>query len=88
MLCFPLGLSCKVFSSLTCKGRQFLTFLLSLSVAVMLIRQATNNLLKLGIIREDGRSIREGLPAWNEKALFYTEKEMRELVDMLEMRVI
>ena len=51
-------------------------------------RQAVSNLLKLGMIREDGRSIREGLSARDEQALFYTEKDMRELVDMLVMQVI
>ena len=51
-------------------------------------RQAVSNLLKLGMIREDGRSIREGLSARNEQTLFYTEKDMRELVDMLVMQVI
>ena len=41
------------------------------------------SLAKLGLIREDGRSINEGLKITDYNALLYTVKESRELVDML-----
>ena len=41
------------------------------------------NLAKLGLIKEDSRSVREGLKITDYDALLYTVKEARELVDML-----
>ncbi len=41
------------------------------------------SLAKLGLIREDGRSVRDGLKITDYDALMYTVKESRELVDML-----
>ncbi len=41
------------------------------------------SLAKLGLIQEDGRSVRDGLKITDYDALLYTVKESRELVDML-----
>ncbi len=45
--------------------------------------ESIKRLEKLGLIREDRRSINEGLKITDYEALMYTAKEMRELTDML-----
>ncbi|MBQ3392781.1 MAG: HTH domain-containing protein [Lachnospiraceae bacterium] len=53
------------------------------SCNITTVRASVKKLRMLCLIRQDGRSIRAGSRASDREAVFYTQKDMRELIDIL-----
>lgn len=60
----------------------------SSSIAITRTRAAIKKLVRLGLIKQDGRSVRAGHRADSPEALFYTCPEMRELMDLIKYGVL
>ena len=50
-------------------------------------RKSVKQLIELGLIRQDGRSVRAGDRIRDREAVFYTRKESRDLIDILLLAV-
>lgn len=58
------------------------------SIAITRTRAAFKKLVRLGLIKQDGRSVRAGHRVDSTEALFYTCPEMRDLIDLIKYGVI